>query len=69
MCPGHCKTGAYTDSASLHSVVLTFVIDLGGARATLEPSESVEGQLRFVAGLKPEHSGRFWRYNGEAIPW
>ena len=50
-------------------VVLTFVIDLGGARATLEPSESVEGQLRFVAGLKPEHSGRFWRYNGEAIPW
>ncbi|EPS99549.1 C-factor [Fomitopsis schrenkii] len=43
--------------------------EMGGPYATLEPSESVAGQLRLVAGLKPEHTGRFWRYDGEEVPW
>lgn len=45
------------------------VSEMGGPYATLEPSESVAGQLRLVAGLKPEHTGRFWRYDGEEVPW
>ncbi|KAI0724952.1 NAD-P-binding protein [Fomitopsis betulina] len=43
--------------------------DMSGPAAKLEPSESVEGQLRVVEGLKPEHSGHFWRYNGEEVVW
>ena len=53
LCPGHAKT------------------DMGmlAAGASVEVDESVAGMRNIIAGLTPENSGRFTRYNGEAIAW
>ncbi len=43
--------------------------DMGGAGATLSPAESVTGLRRFLGTVTPEHSGRFFDYQGRELPW
>lgn len=43
--------------------------DLGGSQATLSPRESVEGMIRVIDGLTPEHSSRFLTWTGDEHPW
>ena len=43
--------------------------DMGGARADLEPADSVAGMLRVAASLGPEDSGRFFDWRGNVVPW
>ncbi|TFY52499.1 hypothetical protein EVJ58_g9984 [Rhodofomes roseus] len=45
--------------------------DMGGAQAALEPSQSIEAQLKVVLGLKQEHSGKYYSasQNGKELPW
>ncbi len=43
--------------------------DMGGAGAPLQPSESIAGLRRVIAGLRPETSGRFFDYSGAPLPW
>lgn len=43
--------------------------DMGGPDAPLSPEESVRGMLRVIDSLGPEHSGRFFEFNGEELPW
>ena len=42
---------------------------MGGEGAVLEPQESVRGMLDVVAGLRETDSGKFYRYDGEIVPW
>jgi NAD(P)-dependent dehydrogenase (short-subunit alcohol dehydrogenase family) len=42
---------------------------MGGASAPLEPEESVAGMRRVIEQLGPEHSGSFFDYAGEPVPW
>ena len=42
---------------------------MGGPDAKLEVSEGVEGVLKVVASVTPEHSGQFLSYKGEQLPW
>ena len=42
---------------------------MGGPNAMLFPHESVEGVLKTVAGLLPSDSGKFYRYDGQVLPW
>ncbi len=43
--------------------------EMGGAEATLTPAESVAGLRRVLNELTPEHSGRFFDYQGRELPW
>jgi NAD(P)-dependent dehydrogenase (short-subunit alcohol dehydrogenase family) len=43
--------------------------DMGGAGATVTPTDSVAGLLRVIGGLKPADSGRFLDWQGESLPW
>ena len=43
--------------------------DMGGAKATLSPSESVAGMLRTLTSLKPEDTGGFLQWDGSTHPW
>jgi len=43
--------------------------DMGGKNATLDVRDSVHGMRRVIEELKPERTGSFLRYNGEAVPW
>jgi NAD(P)-dependent dehydrogenase (short-subunit alcohol dehydrogenase family) len=43
--------------------------DMGGKEASLAPEESVTGMRRVIAGLTKADSGRFYNYDGSAIPW
>ena len=43
--------------------------DMGGASAPLPKEQSVAGMLKVVDGLSPEHSGGFFDYTGESLPW
>ncbi len=43
--------------------------DMGGPDATLPTPDSVRGMLRVIDGLGPEHSGRFFDYQGQEVPW
>jgi len=43
--------------------------DMGGPGATIAPAESVAGMRRVFAGLAPDDSGRFFNYDGSALPW
>jgi NAD(P)-dependent dehydrogenase (short-subunit alcohol dehydrogenase family) len=43
--------------------------DMGGAAATLSPSESISGLRRVIADLKPADSGSFFEYSGRTLPW
>ncbi|USP73595.1 short chain dehydrogenase reductase sdr [Curvularia clavata] len=42
---------------------------MGGEGAVLEAKESVRGMLDVVAGLKDVDSGKFYRHDGEIVPW
>ena len=43
--------------------------DMGGANATLTPEQSIAGMLRTIEQLTPAHTGTFWSYEGERMPW
>lgn len=45
--------------------------EMGGEGAVLEPEESISGVLRVLEKVKADAtmSGRFWRYDGEELPW
>ena len=42
---------------------------MGGANAPLEAPPSIAGLRRVIEGLTPERSGRFWLWDGRALPW
>ena len=42
---------------------------MGGPNAPLEPEQSVAAMRRLIETLGPEHSGRFFSYDGSEIPW
>ena len=43
--------------------------DMGGPGAELEPIESVTGMRKVIDNLTPEQTNRFYRWNGNAVPW
>ena len=43
--------------------------EMGGPKALISTKESVEGIITTLAGLKPENTGMFKRYNNTDIPW
>ena len=43
--------------------------DMGGAGALLDPEQSITGLRRVIANLAKADSGRFYNYDGSAIPW
>ncbi len=43
--------------------------DMGGPDATIEAPESVAGMRAVIAKLKKKDSGRFFNYDGTAMPW
>ena len=43
--------------------------DLGGERAPLEPAQSIKGMLAVIQGLEDDDNGKFYDYQGNAIPW
>ncbi len=43
--------------------------DMGGPEAPLDVAASVAGMRRVIEGLGAEDSGRFFNYDGKALPW
>jgi NAD(P)-dependent dehydrogenase (short-subunit alcohol dehydrogenase family) len=43
--------------------------DMGGSNATYSPEESVAGLIQVIEGLDAEDNGRFYDFQGNAIPW
>ena len=43
--------------------------DMGGPSAEITPEESAAGIRQVIANLKPEDSGKFYKWNGEIHPW
>lgn len=43
--------------------------DMGGPNAQLSVAESAGGLFRLIDGLRPDQSGRFWRWDGTEHPW
>ena len=43
--------------------------DMGGPNAQLPVEESAGGLFRLIESLRPEQSGRFWRWDGTEHPW
>lgn len=43
--------------------------DMGGPQAPLPAPDSVRGMLRIIDGMGPEHTGRFFDYQGAEVPW
>jgi NAD(P)-dependent dehydrogenase (short-subunit alcohol dehydrogenase family) len=43
--------------------------DMGGARGTLSPEESIRSMRSVIAALRPEDSGKFLNYTGKTYPW
>ncbi|MGV3593301.1 MAG: SDR family NAD(P)-dependent oxidoreductase, partial [Gammaproteobacteria bacterium] len=43
--------------------------DMGGPNAQLTVAESAGGLFRLIDGLRPDQSGRFWRWDGTEHPW
>ncbi|MDY6984002.1 MAG: SDR family NAD(P)-dependent oxidoreductase, partial [Pseudomonadota bacterium] len=43
--------------------------DMGGPNAQLPAHDSVGGLIRLIENLRPEQSGRFWRWDGSEHPW
>lgn len=43
--------------------------EMGGNGAPVSPEDSVAGMRRVIDGLTEEHSGGFYDYQGEALPW
>jgi len=43
--------------------------DMGGSQATLTPQDSVSAMRRLIGTLGPNHSGKFYHYDGSEYPW
>ena len=43
--------------------------DLGTARATLSPEESISGVMKVLATSSEKDTGKFKKYNGETLNW
>jgi len=43
--------------------------DMGGGGADISVKTSVAGLRAVLAGLKPEHNGGYFNYDGQPIPW
>jgi NAD(P)-dependent dehydrogenase (short-subunit alcohol dehydrogenase family) len=43
--------------------------DMGGSAATLTPEQSVTALRRTIAGFGPDHTGRFFNYDGQERAW
>jgi NAD(P)-dependent dehydrogenase (short-subunit alcohol dehydrogenase family) len=43
--------------------------DMGGRNAPVKVADSAAGIMRVIDGLTPAQSGRFFNYDGSAIPW
>jgi NAD(P)-dependent dehydrogenase (short-subunit alcohol dehydrogenase family) len=43
--------------------------DMGGPGAELAAPESAKGLRALIESLRPEHSGRFWTWDGREHPW
>lgn len=51
-----------------HAVILT-PPDLGGENAPVEQKDSIAGIIKVITSATAGDSGKYLRYNGEAIPW
>ncbi|KAI0063897.1 NAD(P)-binding protein [Artomyces pyxidatus] len=56
--------------------LISFVIDpgwvqtdMGGPNAVLPPHESVAGLLKVITSATKEQSGKYFKYDGETVPW
>jgi NAD(P)-dependent dehydrogenase (short-subunit alcohol dehydrogenase family) len=43
--------------------------DMGGSDADLSIEQSLDGMMRVIDGLQPEHSGRFLAWDGSELPY
>ena len=43
--------------------------DMGGERAPIPVSVSVEGLIELISQQTTEQSGRFFEYTGDELPW
>lgn len=43
--------------------------DMGGPHAMISPEQSVSGIRKVISGLAAADSGKFFGYDGQAIPW
>ncbi|MFT4551895.1 MAG: NAD(P)-dependent dehydrogenase (short-subunit alcohol dehydrogenase family) [Chlamydiales bacterium] len=43
--------------------------DMGGPNALISPEESIQGMCKVIDQLTLEKSGKFFRYDGNEIPW
>jgi NAD(P)-dependent dehydrogenase (short-subunit alcohol dehydrogenase family) len=43
--------------------------DMGGPNALITPEQSVSGMRRVLSRVTPADSGRFFAYDGAAVPW
>jgi len=43
--------------------------DMGGPNAPLEPADSVKAMRQVIESLGPDHSGRFYNYDGREYAW
>lgn len=43
--------------------------DMGGPNAQIDVTESAQGLLNVMRRLTPEHSGRYFDYTGQELPW
>jgi NAD(P)-dependent dehydrogenase (short-subunit alcohol dehydrogenase family) len=43
--------------------------DMGGANADIEPSVSIAGMRKVIAGASAESNGRFFDYTGKELAW
>ncbi|KIP01367.1 hypothetical protein PHLGIDRAFT_131286 [Phlebiopsis gigantea 11061_1 CR5-6] len=43
--------------------------EMGGPGAMLEPRESVDGIIRVLRSVTPADSGKFFRFDGNVLPW
>lgn len=51
------------------TVHTAFTAPYAGRHATVDPDEAAARLIAVIAGLTPEHSGRFLDYEGREIPW
>jgi NAD(P)-dependent dehydrogenase (short-subunit alcohol dehydrogenase family) len=43
--------------------------NMGGPQAPVEPVDSAKGLYKVIMTSKPEQSGKFFNYDGRALPW
>jgi NAD(P)-dependent dehydrogenase (short-subunit alcohol dehydrogenase family) len=43
--------------------------DMGGEGAVMEPEDSISGMLKVIHGLTKNDTAKFYRSNGEEVPW